>query len=190
MDGQLSKTVKDKEVRGPILREIFGSERQLPKGGRIREQGTCTSHFYLYLVMFIHSRLLGMVDSVSPEEFDRKLDQKESSWEQKCPGFFGWFSRNTGKTIKESYLLPDRQALEGGLGGRVTNNDSEKLNGLIQQHFEYKRLPLQLMARELEKFVEGGYIVSFCIVHFIVFISFQQNSKDCRWLFAAEEISG
>ncbi len=40
VDGQLSKMVKDKEVRGPILREIFGSERQLPKGGRICEQGT------------------------------------------------------------------------------------------------------------------------------------------------------
>ncbi len=79
-----------------------------------------------------------------------------------CPGFCDWFLRNTGKVIKESYLLPDRQDLEGGLGGRVTNNDSEKLNSLIKQHFEYKRLPPQLMARQLEVFVEGVWI------HFLI----------------------
>ncbi len=47
VDAQLSKTVKDKEVRGSFLQEIFGSECQLPKGGRIRERGT--RHFILIL---------------------------------------------------------------------------------------------------------------------------------------------
>ncbi len=106
----------------------------------------------------MHSALSGLVDSLSSEEFDCKLEQRQNSWERKCPGFIDWFARNTGKTIKDSYLLPDRQALEGGLGGRVTNNDSEKMNSLIQQHFEHKRLSPQRMAKQLETFVEGWLI--------------------------------
>ncbi len=49
VDAQLSKTLKDKEVRGSIIQEIFGSERQLAKGGRIREQGTM--HVLSFLCM-------------------------------------------------------------------------------------------------------------------------------------------
>ncbi len=40
VEAQLNKTVKSKEVKGTIQQEIFGTERQLGKGGRIREQGT------------------------------------------------------------------------------------------------------------------------------------------------------
>ncbi len=43
VEAQLSKTLKDKEVRGTILQEVFGSERQLPKGGSICERGSLMS---------------------------------------------------------------------------------------------------------------------------------------------------
>ncbi len=65
--------------------------------------------------------------------------RSESVGRRSVQVFAPGFRETMGKVIEESYLLPDRQALGGGLGGRVMNNESEKLNSLIQQHFEYKR---------------------------------------------------
>ncbi len=64
-----------------------------------------------------------------------KLNRSESVGKRSVQVF-------AGKVIKDSYLLSDRQDLEGGLGGQVTNNDSEKLNSLIKQHFSCKIDPL------------------------------------------------
>ena len=64
----------------------------------------------------------GLVDSVSAEEFDAKLEAYHEIWDKResavhptrSPVFYEWFVSEKGSEIKESMFLPVREA--AGLG--------------------------------------------------------------------------
>ncbi len=97
----------------------------------------------------------GLVDSATPDEFDYKLDNKRGMWEMLVPGFHKWLTESKRDVFVESYLLPKRLEIGDEGRGRVTNNDSEKLNALIKEQFLHQRQPIQKAVRLLERFVDG-----------------------------------
>ena len=99
----------------------------------------------------------GLVDSVSAEEFDAKLEAYHEIWDKResavhptrSPVFYEWFVSEKGSEIKESMLLPVREA--AGLGSPPSpfyTNICECLNSVLHEKVHYK-------ASEWHKFNEA-----------------------------------
>lgn len=79
----------------------------------------------------------GLVDATSDEDFDAKLESYNKTWDQRelavnssrPPTFFKWFADEKAPEIKESTLLPVREA--AGLG-------YESLNSVLHEKVHYK----------------------------------------------------
>ena len=104
----------------------------------------------------------GLVDSVSEEEFDRKVatlgakwNEIESSSSQVSPGFHSWFVRYKADSIKSTMLKPVRE--QAGLGcppEQFTTNQSEAINSVIKNQVGYKSHQLMEFVEHLKMVVD------------------------------------
>ena len=90
----------------------------------------------------------GLVDSISKEVFDKKLEVLHAKWDKRekldaphrDPSFFKWFLREKVGDVKDSMLLSLREA--AGLGSPLSpfyTNASESLNSMLHEKVRYKK---------------------------------------------------
>lgn len=104
----------------------------------------------------------GLVDSVSEEEFDRKVAMLSAKWSeiestssQVSSGFHSWFVRYKADSIKSTMLKPVRE--QAGLGcppEQFTTNQSEAINGVIKNQVGYKSHQLMDFVEHLKMVVD------------------------------------
>ncbi|XP_044179665.1 uncharacterized protein LOC122961148 [Acropora millepora] len=81
---------------------------------------------------------MGLYDSKSEDDFDRKLSQLEQKWQQLAPGFFTWFHKFQGADFKECMIASVREAAQlcdeyNGQVNDFTTNDNESENFGVKQ---------------------------------------------------------
>lgn len=108
----------------------------------------------------------GLVDSESPDDFDKRLMSLESQWnERECkirssnkPIFYDWFIKYHGADFKEHMLKSVR--VKAGLGDppvAYTNNANESANARIKAKVDYKKSDLKLFCNEMKELVERQF---------------------------------
>ena len=81
---------------------------------------------------------MGLYDSKSEDDFDRRLSQLEQKWQQLAPGFFTWFHKFQGAYFKECMIASVREAAQlcneyNGQVNDFTTNDNESENFGVKQ---------------------------------------------------------
>lgn len=107
------------------------------------------------------TKIKGLVDCDSEEEFDAKLDLAKKKWsdilanEEKATSFFKYLDKYIAPRIKRSMLVPTRTA--AGLGNpptHYTQNANECMNNLVKQKANYTKMEWSMFLHDLQEFTQ------------------------------------
>ena len=73
------------------------------------------------------------MDCKSGEECRVSSAELKKKWDAKCPGFYESFRKNQLPVIINNYLPLSRHKEAGGIPGRVSTNDAERMNRIVQE---------------------------------------------------------
>ena len=91
---------------------------------------------------------VGLVDLANEEEFEQRIKSLQETWNQRemsvaphrSPVFFDWFVKEKSADVKNSMLLPLREA--AGLGSPPSpyyTNTSKSLNNMLHAKVQFKK---------------------------------------------------
>lgn len=114
-------------------------------------------------------REYGLVDAVSSEEFDQKLQACCEDWEtckkavlsKDKPVFFEWFLTEKATEVKESMLSCLREAT--GLGSPLSpfyTNTCECFNSVLHEKVKYKKLEWHKFNKAMQELVKQSYQIA------------------------------
>ena len=109
---------------------------------------------------------VGLVDMANEEEFEQKIKSLHETWNQRemsvaphrSPVFFDWFIKEKSADVKNSMLLPLREA--AGLGSPPSpyyTNASESLNNMLHAKVQFKKSQWHGFNESMKELVKESY---------------------------------
>ena len=95
---------------------------------------------------------LGLVDSTDIDDFRIKLESLKSVWDNLCPGFRKWFSKNRASFFEQSVIESARTGTE--VQGVYYNNSIESQHFREKMEQSYKKGTVEAVISTLKKLVE------------------------------------
>ena len=105
---------------------------------------------------------VGLVDMAN-EEFEQRIKSLHETWNQRemsvaphrSPVFFDWFIKEKSADVKNSMLLPLREA--AGLGTPYYTNTSESLNNMLHAKVQFKKSQWHGFNESMKELVKESY---------------------------------
>ena len=95
---------------------------------------------------------LGLVDSTDIDDFRIKLESLKSVWDNLCPGFHKWFSKNRASFFEQSVIESARTGTK--VQGVYYNNSIESQHFWEKMEQSYKKGTVEEVISTLKKMVE------------------------------------
>ena len=95
---------------------------------------------------------LGLVDPIYIDDFRIKLESLKSVWDNLCPGFHKWFSKNRASFFEQSVIESARTCTE--VQGVYCNNSIESQHFREKMKLSYKKGTVEDAISTLKKLVE------------------------------------
>ena len=95
---------------------------------------------------------LGLVDSTDIDDFRIKLESLKSVWDNLCPGFHKWFSKNRASFFEQSVIESARTGTE--VQGVYYNNSIESQHFREKMEQSYKKGTVADVISTLKKLVD------------------------------------